>query len=191
MPQQRKTILRRIKPEDASALVAFYNGLSEASKRTFRPLGSTTQLADCEAIIQENRPESGKKFDLVAVRGTRIVGWSFLWELKSEEPTFGLGIADAHQGKGLGGALMDRVMKAARERGLRKVFLTAVKDNEVAWKMYEKRGFVRYGEYYDSKDALHYLRMAAELERSMTGRPASISTIFMNSSTFPRENNLP
>ena len=169
MPEQPKIILRRIQPGDESALVAFYNDLSEASRRTFRPFGITTQLADCEAVIQENRPEAGKKFDLVAVRGTRIVGWSFLWDLKSEEPEFGLGIADEVQGKGLGSALMDRVKKAARERGLRKVILTVVKDNEVAWRMYEKRGFVRYGEYYDAKDALHYLRMAAELERSMTG----------------------
>ncbi|OPX25892.1 MAG: hypothetical protein DRP97_06295 [Candidatus Latescibacterota bacterium] len=165
MVEETKVVLRRLRPEDAGALVKFYNGLSEASKRTFRPLGITTQLADCKAVIQENRPESGRKYDLVAVRGPRIVGWSFLWELKSEEPIFGLGIADAHQGKGLGSALMDRVMKTARERGLRKIFLTVVKDNEVAWKMYEKHGFVRYGEYYDAKDALHYFRMAAELEQ--------------------------
>ena len=168
MPEQTKVILRRIQPGEGSALVEFYNGLSAPSRRTFRPLGRTTQLKDCEAIVQENRPEIDQKFDLVAVHGTQIVGWSFLWKLESEKPTFGLGIADTYQGKGLGSALMDGVMKAARERGLRKVFLTVVKDNEVAWKMYEKRGFVRDGEYYDAKDALPYFRMAAELETDLS-----------------------
>lgn len=168
MPEQTKVILRRIQPGDGSALVEFYNGLSARSKRTFRPLGSTTNLEACEAIVQENRPEIDRKFDLVAVRGTQIVGWGFLWNLESEKPSFGLGIADEVQGKGLGSTLMDHVMKAARERGLRKVFLTVVKDNEVAWKMYEKRGFVRYGEYYDAKDELTYFRMAAELETGLS-----------------------
>jgi len=125
-------------------------------------------LEACEAIVQENRPEIDRKFDLVAVRGTQIVGWSFLWNLESEKPTFGLGIADEVQGKGLGSALMDGVMKAARERGLRKVFLTVVKDNEVAWKMYEKRGFVRDSEYYNAKDGLPYFRMAADLETDLS-----------------------
>ena len=144
-------------------MVEFYNGLSEGSKRTFRPLGSTTTLEVCEDIIQDNRPEVDQKFDLVAMHETRIVGWCFLWNLASDEPTFGLGIADAYQGRGLGSALMDRVMQAARERGLGKVFLTVVQDNEVAWRMYEKRGFVKYGEHV-GEDGLPYFRMATELQ---------------------------
>jgi hypothetical protein len=41
-------VLRRLAPGDAEALAAFYNGLREASKRTFRPLGVTTTVAvDC------------------------------------------------------------------------------------------------------------------------------------------------
>lgn len=57
---------------------------------------------------------------------------------------------------------MDHVMTAARERGLRKVFLSVVKDNEVARRMYEKRGFLRCDECV-SEDGLTYLGMAAEL----------------------------
>ena len=155
-------VIRRIELGDAAALVAFYNGLSESSKRTFRPLGSTTTWDACEDIVQGNRPETEEKLDLVALRETRIVGWSFLWKLKSDEPVFGLAVADDYQGKGLGRDLMDRVMKTARERELRKVFLTVVKDNEVAWRMYEKRGFVVYDEYV-AEDGLAYFRMAAEL----------------------------
>ncbi len=157
-----EVIIRRIKSGDENALVEFYNGLSESSIRTFRPLGYKTTLNVCEDIVQDNSPEIDKKFDLVALHETRIVGWSFLWKIESGEPTFGLGIADDFQGKGLGSKLMDSVMKTARERGLKKVLLTVVKDNPVAWQIYERRGFVKYGEFV-GEDGLDYFRMVAKL----------------------------
>ena len=40
-------IIRRIRPEDGNALVEFYNGLSESSKRTFRPIDYKTTLDVC------------------------------------------------------------------------------------------------------------------------------------------------
>ena len=152
-----------MEPLDAGALVDFYNGLSAASKRTFRPLGATTTLEVCEGIVRDNSPGMDRRLDLVALHETRIVGWAFLQNLQSDKPTFGLGIADDHQGRGLGGALMDRVMNAARERAVEKVSLIVVKDNAVAWKMYEKRGFHRSGEYVED-DGLTYFRMTAGLQ---------------------------
>ncbi|MFQ6043307.1 MAG: GNAT family N-acetyltransferase [Candidatus Poribacteria bacterium] len=158
-------IIRRIKLGDASALVEFYNGLSESSKRTFQPIDYTTTRDVCEKIIKDNNPKTEKKFDLVAIHKKQIIGWSFLWNLESGEPTFGLGVADDYQGRGLGSRLIDRVMATASERGFRKVFLTVVQENEVAWKLYEKRGFVKYGEFV-GKDGLAYFRMVAELDSS-------------------------
>ncbi len=154
--------IRRIQSGDADGLLHFYNGLSTTSNRTFQPLGTKTTLDVCLDIIQDNGPDRDKKIDLIALCGTRIIGSCFLWNLESDKPTLGLGIADDHQGKGLGGKLMDHVMTAARERGLRKVFLSVVKDNEVARRMYEKRGFLRCDEYI-TEDGLTYLGMAAEL----------------------------
>ena len=154
--------IQRIGPGDENPLVEFYNGLSESSKRTFRPLGITTTLSVCRDIIKDNNPEIDKKFDLVALHEKRIIGWGFLWNIESGEATFGLGIADDFQGEGLGSKLMDRVIEVVHQRGLRKVFLTVVKDNQMAWKMYEKRGFVKYGDFV-GEDGLDYWRMAAEL----------------------------
>jgi ribosomal protein S18 acetylase RimI-like enzyme len=57
---------------------------------------------------------------------------------------------------------MDLVMNEARERGLKQVILTVVKDNAVAWRLYEKRGFARYGEFVDAADGQTYLRMRWE-----------------------------
>ncbi|MDP6380131.1 MAG: GNAT family N-acetyltransferase [Phycisphaerae bacterium] len=155
--------LRQVRPEDAGALAEFYNGLSKGSKRTFRPLGEVTTLSACEDIIRDNAPETGDKFDLVALDGTQIAGWGFLWNIKSNEPTLGLGVADDYQGKGLGGKLMDGIMETARRRGLRKVSLCVVNNNHVARQIYEKRGFVRCGDFV-GKDGLDYLQLAVELQ---------------------------
>jgi ribosomal protein S18 acetylase RimI-like enzyme len=154
--------IRRLQPGDAANLASFYNTLSNRSRRTFRPLGLSTTIETCEKTVQDNLPDADVRYDLVAVDDGQIVGWSFLWDLGSDQPMFGLGIADHYQGQGLGSRLMDRVMAEARGRGLGQVRLTVVQDNDVARAMYERRGFVRCGAF-TAEDGLDYFRMVAEL----------------------------
>lgn len=155
-------IIRPIADGDADALEAVYNALGTASKRTFHPLGDSTTVAVCEGIIAENAPNIGKKFDVVAVSGGRIVGWSFLWNLPSDKPAFGLGVTDEWQGRGLGSRLMDHVLAEAVRRGIPKISLTVVQDNDRARSMYERRGFVLQ-EAFTGDDGLPYYYMTAEL----------------------------
>ena len=158
--------IRRLQPGDAGALARFYNGLSEASRRTFRPLGWHTTEEACAEIVAAN--QAGTKHDLVAVPRSspnadrEVAGWGFVWDLHSEKPNFGLGIADAHQGQSLGGALMDRVLADVRALGLKRVYLIVVQDNHVAYGLYQRRGFVRYGERVGD-DGLAYYEMVNEL----------------------------
>lgn len=160
-----EVIIRRIKPGDEQALVDFYNVLSERSKRTFRPIGITTTLDVCESIVKDNRTEIDKKFDLVALHKAQIIGWSFLWNIDSDEPTFGLGVADDFQGKGLGGKLIDDIIEETRKRKIEEIFLTVVKYNHVALKLYESRGFIKYGEFVGD-DGLAYWRMVLTKNKS-------------------------
>lgn len=155
-------IVRRLERDDGEALTAFYNGLSAASKRTFRPLGVTTTVETCNDIIQDNLAAPPTKFDLVATDGISIVGWAFVWGLNESdpdsEPLFGLGVADSHQHMGIGTRLITAVMAHARAARLPRVVLTVVQDNTIAWHLYEKQGFVRYGEFVGD-DGLPYYRM--------------------------------
>ncbi len=171
-------VIRRLAPGDAEALVAFYNGLSEASKRTFRPLDVMTSVETCAGIVRANTTAVPTKYDLVAIDGALIVGWSFLWDLVPAPidaqphggreapaefaPTFGLAVADAYQGQGLGSALISRVMAWARGGAIPIVILTVVQDNVVARRLYERAGFVRTGEFV-GEDGLPYYRMRARL----------------------------
>jgi RimJ/RimL family protein N-acetyltransferase len=162
--------IRQLNLEDAASLAAFYNNLSAASKRTFRPIDVTTTAEVCASIAACNRTAPPTKYDLVAVHEGSIIGWSFLWDLNKgdpeKEPVFGLAIADAYHGQGLGTALMTRVMAWAEARGLASVILTVVTDNLVAQHLYEKQGFVRYGEPFMGEDGLRYYRMRKDFEQA-------------------------
>lgn len=182
MELTKAVAITRLVPDDASALASFYNGLSAASKRTFRPLGVTTAPEVCLDIARDNAPGVAKKFDLVVHYGGQIIGWGFLWRVKADGPDesdppfslmLGLGIADAYQNHGLGSALMTRLMAEARRQASQEaavapvVTLTVVQDNEVAWRLYEKHGFVKVGAFVGEDsggDALPYFRMLADLQ---------------------------
>lgn len=152
---------RRLRANDADELCSFYAGLSSESIRLFRPLGVETTVEVCRGICQENGPDREVKFDLCAWHEGVIVGWCFLWKLDSPEPVFGLSVADAWQGRGIGKSLAQRIMSVAARRGIKKVILTVVKENLNARRLYEKLSFSCYGEFVHNDDGLTYLRMSA------------------------------
>jgi GNAT superfamily N-acetyltransferase len=151
--------LRPLRDGDVPALLAFYNGLSRASIRTFRPLGETTTLDVCAEIVRDNAADRGVRYDLAACLDGALIGWVFLRRLDTDRPELGLGVADAHQGRGLGGALLDQLLAWARTRGVPVIYLIAVKDNARAVHLYQSRGFVIYDEFIGKWDNLPYLSM--------------------------------
>ena len=159
MSHHTPATIGRITSGDAAALATFYNSLSPAAIRTFRPLGTSTSVEASQHVVMANATRPEARFDLLAWRQDRIAGWCFLWDLPTAQPFFGLGIADANRGQGLGATLLDRVMQEVRKRALPRVYLTVVKDNSIAWRMYQKQGFVRYDEYLDEADGETYFRM--------------------------------
>ena len=154
---------RRLTPADTDALCAFYNALSAKSKTLFNPLGDQTTTGRCEEIAAENLPEKDTQWDVVAVLAGRVVGWVFLWDFeRPHEATFGLGVADDRQSRGVGTRLMAHAMEAAAARGLRKVHLTVFARNAHARKIYEAAGFRFTGSFRDDEKVLRY-RMVREL----------------------------
>lgn len=155
--------LRPLSALDAPALLAFYNGLSPASIRTFRPLGLTTTLDVCEKIVTDATAPAATRYDLGAWQGDSLVGWGYISGLDKAEPEFGLGVADACQGQGVGKALIDGVLDYSRAHGLPRVYLIAVRDNAIAIGLYSSRGFLQYGEMTGDWDGLPYVKMVVEL----------------------------
>jgi len=154
--------LRRITPDDATALAHFYNALSDATKRLFRPLGLQTDVTVCDAIARANTHE-GDRCDLLLLHDNDIVGWCFLWDVRTDKPLFGIGLADDHQGRGLGQIMMSHVMTWARDQSLPSVSLTVVNDNTHAIELYESFGFKVQREFTDDRDGLTYFEMQRRL----------------------------
>ena len=88
---------------------------------------------------------------LVAEDGGEIVGYVAVGRatrLESKRHVAdirGLAVAPDHQGRGLGRALVQAALDAARERGARKVTLRVLAPNTAARALYESCGFVVEG----------------------------------------------
>lgn len=157
-------ILRPLAEDDAPALMQFYNDLSPAAIRWFRPLKFPTTLEVCQRILAENGGSPAPRYDLVAGDDSGIIGWVFIEGLTKEHPEFGIGVADRSQNQGLGTLLITRMLDWAREQHLPAVYLIAVQDNDRAVHLYEKYGFVTYGEMIGDDDQLPYYKMVLKLD---------------------------
>lgn len=171
MMRQASIDLRHLQAGDAPALLAFYNGLSPATIRTFRPLREQTTLAVCEEIVQANSVDSGHRVDIGAWHGEALVGWGFLERLDSDQPQLGLGVTDALQGQGLGRALLDQLLSTARLSARAAIYLIVVNDNQRAISLYKSCGFVIYDEQFDHEDQVTYFYMKNRLTAAAVVEP--------------------
>ena len=161
-------LFRRLTVGDVERLCCFYNGLSTRSKRLFAPLGATTTEEQCRPIAEANLPDRDTRHDIVILHEGGLVGWAFLAHNKDKprEAGFGIGIGDDYQGRGLGSRLMAAVMRQAKQRGLERISLCVVCDNQLALRLYRKHGFVHTGELVGKQDGLLYHTMVKQLETS-------------------------
>jgi GNAT superfamily N-acetyltransferase len=159
---KRFMLIRPLSSQNTPALMAFYNGLSRATIRTFRPLGDQASLEVCQRIVADNNLSPAPRFDLVACVGEEIFGWAFIEKL-STHPDLGIAVADSLQGQGIGTALLTRIVDWAREHSLPAIYLMVVQDNDRAIRLYERYGFVTYEEEFDEVDQLPYFHMVAHM----------------------------
>ena len=94
-------------------------------------------------------------------------------------PELGMAVLKPFRGRGAASALLDALIARAGEEGLRAVSLSVEDGNEVARRLYERRGFAAYGRVGDSDVMLLDLdergtaRTApATATQSALGRPA-------------------
>lgn len=134
--------VRPLTARETAGLARFDATLSPASRALFLP------HAYDEATLarQVARHARGEDLSWVAVARETVAGYAFLWEFAQPFPLLGLGVADAWQGRGLGGALLDRLVAAARAAHRDGIELTTVPHNLRARGLYESRGFQVTGE---------------------------------------------
>lgn len=134
--------VRPLSARETAGLTRFNAALSARSRALFLP------HAYDEPTLARHvaRHARGEDLGLVAAAADGIVAYAFLWEYNRPFPLLGLGVADPWQGRGLGGALLDRLVAAASAAARDGIELTTVPHNARARSLYESRGFQVTGE---------------------------------------------
>lgn len=148
LPSLGHVRVRLIRREDEGRLVEFFSSLSEQTKRWFHPHpfdGATARRLASEW----NDPERATFIALD--EEDRVVGYCFLQGLSRGLPSLGICVRDDAQGSGLGQALMEHLVKFAKEAGFRGIELSVFKDNPRAQHIYRKMGFRTVGETDDGR----------------------------------------
>jgi RimJ/RimL family protein N-acetyltransferase len=143
-------VIRLACVDDAEAMLAFTRGMLPEARRCV-----VTTLEEFDVTVEQEqerlreREEEGS-FSLVAVDGEEIVG-SLSVNRKNRKRMahavwFGMSIREVWRGRGLGSALLQRVVDwAEAEPGVLKISLDVFADNERAIGLYRKFGFVEEG----------------------------------------------
>lgn len=111
-------------------------------------------------------------FRVAAGAANEVVGYVVLWFVLDEGEVANVAVAPERRREGIGHALMDAAVGAARGAGVRQLFLEVRASNAAARAMYQSRGFVqisRRRDYYRKpvEDAL-VLRLELPAEGTAT-----------------------
>ena len=143
-------LLRPIRPEDEPLLVAFHGTLSErtVALRYFHAMKLSTRVAH-ERLTRICFVDYDREMVLVAERqspeadgGREIVGVGRLSKLRGTgDAEFALLISDGFQKRGLGTALLARLIGIARDEGIRRIIGSILPENLGMRRLCEKLGF--------------------------------------------------
>jgi len=140
---QTDILIRPVEPEDWPDVAAIYDQPGA--------IAGTLQMPFRSKAFQKQRLEATAtdRFHLGAEIDGKLIGTAMLmrFELRrAHVGSFGMGVHDAYQGRGAGGALLGALLNIAdRWLGLTRIELTVYADNARAIGLYERFGFEREG----------------------------------------------
>lgn len=143
--------IRRLRSDDADRLGRFLRSLSQQTTEFYQPYGFDPAAA-VEIALRSEQPD---QFHLVAIRDENgredIVAHAFLWKTNTQDPLLGICVTDAHQGKGLGSRLVERLVRRTLMMGKPSLRLTVFPRNLRAQHVYTKLGFGLVGTAKDGQ----------------------------------------
>ncbi len=135
--------IRPIRPEDEPAIVRFHEALSDRSVYfRYLQMMNLTQRVAHERLIRICFIDYDREIALVAEREGEIMAVGRLHKSRaSRDAEFALVVADPHQHKGLGTAILERLIDVARSEGLARVTADIHGDNAAMQRIVRKLGF--------------------------------------------------
>lgn len=137
-----EVLIRSTAPSDATSLSQAIGQVAR-ERRWLAAVEPFTE-AETRMFVQLNRAVGVPQF--VAVYEMEVIGWCDLVRLYSypgyeHNGRLGMGVILGWRGRGLGRALLDRVLEAAPAAGFRRVELEVYASNTTALGLYRSRGF--------------------------------------------------
>jgi acetyltransferase len=139
-----RLFIRPIKPEDAPLFEAFFNSLSKTTiyHRFFSPLKSLSR----EMLVRFTQIDYDREMALVALEEqsdeAHMVGAARVMAGPGgREGEFAVLVGDAWQSRGVGAELLARTVDIVKERGMQRVWGTALPENRRMAKLAQKLGF--------------------------------------------------
>lgn len=142
-------IIRPIELEDAESFLQLSKRIDESNFMLYEP-GEKKRTIEQQKEIIEGIFSKKKSMIFVAETDDRLVGFievlgSSLKRIKHSAYLV-LGVLEEYQGKGIATQLFNRVFEWAMENEITRLELTVIKDNDKAFNLYRKKGFVLEGE---------------------------------------------
>ena len=131
---------RRMRKEDKAEMRAFYDEMGEESAGFFN-IGHWNEKLTMR-FFEEELPNH--EF-YVMTEGDMVIGLSFLWDIGSKIPWFGIAVRERFKGQHVGTKMLEAVLDILRERGCGGLLLTTAQNNFRGQALYEKCGFERLG----------------------------------------------
>jgi ribosomal protein S18 acetylase RimI-like enzyme len=135
-------VLRRSTPNDLESFRECLDAV--AQERRWLAMVSAPPLDAIRAYLLANAP-----IRFVASAAGRVVGWCDVTPSQLEgfrhSGTLGMGLLPAFRGRGLGRALLEQTLAAAREAGPTRIELEVFASNVGAIALYERFGFAHEG----------------------------------------------
>ena len=143
--------IRIAAPEDTQAYDKYMKGVFEEHLPTLIPSRHPTPPSLSEVREFVSKHDGTRKSVLyLALKESEVVGTAHLTNMERKEldhtAALGLNIKKNFRGRGIGTALLKRLMEWAKEKpDIERIELEVLANNHQAIHMYEKAGFVREG----------------------------------------------
>lgn len=123
-----------IRPAEARDLSAVASIESESYSNPWHPQTFRSLMSQDRALVLvAEDPEAG------------VVGYAVSWWVMDQAELANIAVREDHRGRGVGSALLDRVLHEVSERGVESVFLEVRMSNEKAHQLYMTKGFTQIG----------------------------------------------
>ena len=133
-------IIRALKETDKEMVQSFFDNMS-AHSASFFNVNHGNEKRTMEFF------ENGKKDHnfFVVTDEKEIIALSFIWDINTSIPWFGIAVSDRYQGQGIGSMFIADIFARLKKQGYGGLLLRTHTENIPAQRLYEKCGFERLG----------------------------------------------